>query len=298
MTSRQNIVTNGTIVYLRVGSGRWYQYDSAKPPLGQGAMGIVYAGQATDDRYDRVAIKLVNPRFSSVPSIRERAKREASLAFRHENLVEMIGLCADDNPNGPMFIVSRLVQGQTLDRYVNIFDSMPDRVSRVTRTILPVLDALDYIHSKGIIHLDVKPSNIMVENERNIRLMDLGIAFTSDSVSQSHPGLLGTPGYAAPEQYVGRGRNRLEVTAATDVYETGATLYELLAGRKPYDHGKSLALIQDVPAPLMEVICRSLDRNPATRIATAREFKLALERALATPDNKPFWSRLRDKIGI
>ena len=293
MANQPSITWNGSFVYLRVGK-RWYVYDSAQPPLGAGAMGTVYLGCAYDDRYDRVAIKLVHPRFASVPSIRERARREASLAFRHINLVEMIGLCADDDPQGPMFIISRFVEGKTLDEYVRLFDGLPDRVVRVVRTMLPVLDALDYIHSKGIIHLDVKPSNIMVENERNIRLMDLGIAFTQDCVNMTSAGLLGTPGYAAPEQYVQRGMTRLQVDAATDVYEAAATLYELLSGRKPYDHGtQSLSLIQDVPEPVMQVIARALERDHTARIATAREFKLGLEHALAAPPpSASLWARI------
>lgn len=279
-----DIMYNGSLVYLHVGKNKWYLYDSSAPPLGSGAMGTVYMGFAVDNRYDRVAIKLVNPRYASVPAVRERAKLEASLQFRHPNLVEMLGFCTDDNPQGPMYIVSRLVRGENIDRYAKAFDGSPDRVQHIVRAMLPVLDALDFIHAHGIIHLDVKPSNIMIEDGRTPRLMDLGIAFTQDAMSTTQGGLLGTPGYAAPEQYLKPGMTRLPLGASTDVFEAGATIYELLAGRKPYDHNKQvLALIQDVPEPVMQVIATSLALDRNQRYSTAREFKLALESALNAP---------------
>lgn len=98
-----------------------------------------------------------------------------------------------------MFIVSRLVQGVTLGQYVKqTFGRVGDRTARIVKCIYPVLDALDYIHSKGIIHLDIKPSNIMVENGSNVRVMDLGIAFTSAQGGTGSSGLLGTPAMPPP----------------------------------------------------------------------------------------------------
>lgn len=279
-----HIQINGDMVYLYASDGVWYQYNSTQQPLGEGSMGTVFLGCACENHHDHVAIKLVNERLSKVPSIRERARKEASFAFRHENLVEMIGYCDDGTKQGPMFIISRLVPGKTLDEFVKLFALVPDRVNRIVRCIFPVLDALHFIHSKGIIHLDVKPSNIMVEESRNIRLMDLGIAFTQDNLDITSPGLLGTAGYAAPEQYLTPGQTRLDIDASTDVYETGATLYELLSGKKPYGQGTAhLQPILDVPTPLMNVINRSLAKDKAYRYSTALEFKQDLEKALLAP---------------
>ena len=80
-----HIQIDGDMVYLYASDGVWYQYNSTQQPLGEGAMGTVFLGCASEDHHDHVAIKLVNEKLSNVPSIRERARKEASLAFRHEN---------------------------------------------------------------------------------------------------------------------------------------------------------------------------------------------------------------------
>lgn len=290
-----NIIVNGNIVYLRLNTGRWYRYDASYPPLGQGAMGIVYAGCANDDAGDAVAIKMVNPSLSGIEGIRARARQEAALAFRHVNLVEMIGYCEEPNdPSAPMYIVSRLVAGSTLDDFVVNFNTVPDRARRIARCMLPVLDALDYIHSKGIVHLDVKPGNIMVENERNVRLMDLGIAYRPGSIdSSSQTGLIGSPGYEAPEQYIQRGMP-VEIGPTTDIYQVGATMYRLLSGKAPYgDENRTLLPIHGVDGPLMRVIEKSLSLDQRARYQSAREMHDALEQVLSVPAPSVDWEAHR-----
>lgn len=291
MGTTGNIRVRGSEVYLYVNHA-WYHFDSSQRPLGAGAMGTVYLGRNCADHRDLVAVKQVNPAYSRLQPIRDRARLEASLAFRHRNLVEMIGCCEEGGLAGPMFIVSRLVQGVTIDRYVEqTFAGRPDRVSRIVKCMLPVLDALDYIHSKGIIHLDIKPSNIMVENGSNIRLMDLGIAYTQARPGTSSAGLLGTPGYAAPEQYLRPGQTSLPFEPATDIYQLGATLYELIGGVKPYaDDPDRLAPLPGVPRHMMRVIARALEPEQTDRYASARQLTNALREAL---DHKPsLWERI------
>ena len=196
----KNVIYRGNEVDLKIGD-EWFGYDLGASPLGEGAMGTVYLGQSFLTG-QKVAIKRVHDKYANIPSIRKRAKLEASLEFRHPNLVEMIGYCEEQPNRGPIFIVSRLVHGVTLEQYVKVsLNSCPKeiRVQKICEFIYRVLDALDFIHSRNVIHMDIKPSNIMLENGSNVRLMDLGIAFAGDDMDITSAGLVGTPKYAAPE---------------------------------------------------------------------------------------------------
>lgn len=291
-----NIIQKGNDIFLRVGE-EWFCYNQTEPPLGEGAMGIVYLGRSCRTN-ERVAIKRVVDKYANIPSIRERARLEASLLFRHRNLVEMIGYCELNPSKGPIFIISRLVQGITLDEHVEAhLRNRPDAVKRICETIYPVFDALEYIHSKGIVHMDIKPSNIMIENGCNIRLMDLGIAFTQDIMNMTSPGLIGTPKYAAPEQNIERGQHSLAVDRTTDIYELGITLYELLSGYNPFDsptreetlekqRTEILQPVQGLPVPVLNVLRKATAKVQADRFQSTREFKNALQQALAQPISK------------
>ena len=288
-----NILVKGTEVYLRTcNTGQWFYYDSAQKPLGAGAMGTVYQGRACPPNRELVAIKRVTEKYANIPAIRDRARLEADLAFRHRNLIEMIGYCENSHDTGPIFIISHLIQGVPLNKHVEIFRNKPDWVERICRCTMPVMDALTYLHGKNIIHMDIKPSNIMVENSSNVRLMDLGIAYTFGAISPVHGGLLGTPGYAAPEQYVEKGQTELSVDKTTDIYELGATIYELLSGHKPYNVDKErLDWIPNVPKSVMQVLAKSLKPNQGDRYQSAAEFKAALQEALEKK-NQSWISRL------
>lgn len=279
-----NIILKGSEVYLRAcNTGEWFFYDTNLKPLGVGAMGTVYQGRSCKGHY-LVAIKRVNEKYANIPAIRNRARLEADLAFRHRNLIEMIGYCENARNSGPIFIISHLIQGEPLNKHVEILRSKSDWVDSICRCAMPVMDALTYLHGKNIIHMDIKPSNIMVENGSNVRLMDLGIAYTFGAISPVQGGLLGTPGYAAPEQYVEKGQTGLTVDKTTDIYELGATIYELLSGHKPYNVKKErLDWIPNVPSSVMQVLVKSMSFNQADRYQSAEEFKMALQNAL---DNK------------
>lgn len=286
-----NVVQQENDIYLRV-NNEWFVYNTQSIPLGSGAMGTVYLGRSCQTN-EKVAIKRVIDTYSNISSVRARARLEASLLFRHRNLVEMIGYCECNPVNGPIFIISRLVSGMTLDKHVSLrLRNRPDFVEKICQTIYPVLDALEYLHSKNIIHLDIKPSNIMIENGSNIRLMDLGIAFTSHTSGRiSVPGLVGTPQYAAPEQIMKLDKTQVPINKTTDMYELGMTLYELLADTNPLDsltHEETmeklahvtLPAISGVPASVMRVIRKATEKEQRNRFQSAGDFKAALKDAL------------------
>lgn len=291
-----DIIQQGNILYLKSGE-EWFAYDWTKAPIGNGAMGTVYKGWRTSDNRP-VAIKQVIPKFAEIPSIRQRAKLEASMLFSHQHLVEMLGYCEWSPDHGPIYIISALVNGITLDTHVRIhkFREKTDSTKRICETIYPVLDALTYLHSKDIIHLDIKPSNIMLEDGCNIRLMDLGIAFTHDAVKITSPGILGTPEYAAPEQVLNPGETHLDIDKTTDLYELGVTLYELLAGSNPFNaptieqtiikhQTETLPPIDGVSKYVMAVIHKVTSKKKSDRYQSAQEFKKALQEALKPHPN-------------
>ena len=284
---------NDPYIYLFV-MGEWYCYNPADEPLGSGAMGTVYLGFRCRNG-EKIAVKRVKDCYANNKMIRERAKQEASLAFRHHNLVEMIGYCEYAPDKGPVFILSKFVSGMQIDKYVEEYlEGVQDRVNKICNIVYPVLDALDYVHSRGVVHRDIKPSNLMIENESNIRLMDLGIARMNGGNQFSQYGFIGTPQYSAPEQ-ITRGKNsNVQINASTDIYELGITFYELLTGKNPFDSPSEqetltkqmrepLPADSSIPNRLMQVIWKATEKEQGKRYQTALEFKSAIEQAMLPP---------------
>lgn len=299
-------------------TGEWFIYNVNDAPMGRGGMGDVLRGYSMRDRR-MVAIKRVHDRYADIPEIRRRARLEAGLAFRHPNMVEMIGCCESFSGVGPMYIISNFVRGTNVDRF--IADNLgglekKQRESRIVSLVIPVLNALEYIHRQNIVHLDIKPSNIMVENGRNVRLMDLGIALTSQPVATgmdmsgdaSGSGLMGTPKYAAPEQFVSDGYSQID--ARTDIYEFGVTLYELISGVNPFISNSLSEAIEKhrnyilppaaaITAPMLEVLRRAANPDRARRYANVAELRTALQNAMLQPESKVgIVGRLKKKLGF
>lgn len=296
---RRSIVQrkNDPFVYLHV-MGEWYCFNPTNPHdrLGEGAMGIVYRGYRCKNGA-LVAVKRVKECYENNKMIRERARLEASLAFRHPNLVEMVGCCEWSPDNGPIFLISHFVYGDDIDKYAKSFSDSPHKVEKICKAICAVLDALDYIHSRGVIHRDIKPSNIMIENGSNIRLMDLGISRMNGGNTFSQYGFIGTPQYAAPEQIKREEGNMSNpINATTDIYELGITFYELLTGKNPMDCEKEVDTLTKqlteplpsdpaIPKKIMNVIWKATEKEQAKRYQTALDFKNAINNALL-PDPK------------
>lgn len=288
-------------IYLYV-MGEWYCYDPATEPLGGGSMGIVYLGYRCKDGM-MMAVKRVKDSYSSNQMIRDRAKQEASLAFRHQNLVEMIGYCEYAPDKGPIFLISKYVRGMDIDKYVAERLAGPERIEKICFAIYQVLDALEYIHSRGVVHRDIKPSNIMVEEDSNVRLMDLGIARLNGGNKYSAYGFIGTPQYAAPEQILRDKAGSVQINASTDIYALGVTFYELLSGINPFDSEsevdtltkqmrETLPPCEAIPKRLMSVLLKATEKEQSKRYQKAFEFKNAIQEALAPP--KGVWDRIKD----
>lgn len=282
-------------IYLFV-MGEWYCYNPADEPLGSGAMGTVYLGYRCKNG-EKIAVKRVKDCYANNKMIRERAKQEASLAFRHRNLVEMIGYCEYAPEDGPIFILSKFVSGMQIDEYAKKYlEDSADRVEKICNIIYPILEALEYAHSRGVVHRDIKPSNIMIENESNIRLMDLGIARMNGGNKFSAFGFIGTPQYSAPEQITRDKNSAIQINASTDIYELGITFYELLTGENPFDTPtetetltkqmkEALPYNNKIPRRLMQVIWKATEKEQSKRYQTAMEFMSAIKQAMQSPES-------------
>jgi serine/threonine protein kinase len=211
--------------------------------LGAGGMGVVY--RARDRVLGRdVALKLVLPEHAGDTAARHRFLREARAAavLTHPGIAAVYeaGEAASDESGGPapLYIAEELVEGETLAGRLR---RGPVDIEEVLRVGMQMAEALGEAHARGIVHRDVKPSNLMVTPDGRLKVLDFGLArrhvwdaepsaSDAETLSRTAPGLaVGTPAYMAPEQIAGE-----VVDARADVYGAGAVLYELLAGRPPF----------------------------------------------------------------
>jgi hypothetical protein len=252
--------------------------------VGQGGMAMVYkAYQASLSRY--VALKVLPPRLAGDPDFQTRFHEEAVrvAALRHPNILTVIDYGEAD---GITYIVSEFVDGGTLAAQMGT----PLPVSYVLEVLGPISSALDYAHSRSVIHRDVKPSNILLALDGRPLLTDFGIArmVIPEQDQSDASSLVGTPTYMAPEQGSGR------PTAASDIYSTAVVAYEMLTGRPPFEAYTPMAVIlahQNEPLPLPrsinpeiapaveEALIKCLSRNPDARFRTTGAFIRALEHA-------------------
>jgi len=244
--------------------------------------GMATVFRATDlDDGKTVAIKVPHPEMESDPVLFDRFQREEDIGTRMEHPGVMKVL---PNPNrSQVYIVMEWVPGRLLRHIMNEEKKLP--LARAVHLTIGICDALDYIHTHGVAHRDMKPENVMVDEDDNIRLIDFGIAANAGSRRLTFANFsqgMGTPDYISPEQVKGkRGDGR------SDIYALGVMLYEMLTGRVPFTGPNPFAVMNDrllnQPVPprelepsitpqIQEIIYRALERDPKNRYATAREF--------------------------
>lgn len=242
--------------------------------LGQGGMGTVWL--ARDEVMHRdVAIKELMIRQGASESSRERlverAMREARATsrLRHPNIVRVHDvLISDDRP----WIVMELLVGWPLNEMIG--DGLP--ANRVTEIGLAVLHALRAAHAEGVVHRDVKPSNVFLNQDGRVVLADFGIAALDDEARMSRTGFpIGTPGYIAPERLHNEGRPE----PSSDMFSFGCLLYAMLNGRPPFS-SLGAVMTENPPPPLhlTDVVMALLEKDPAQRMDAA-----TAEQLLASP---------------
>jgi serine/threonine-protein kinase len=257
--------------------------------IGMGGMATVYkAYDAGTDRY--VAVKVLPHQYSSNPTFVERFKREAKAIAKLEHPY-ILPVHAYGEDQGTAFLVMRYMDAGTLGDRVKQ-GALP--LDEATRLVRQIGDALDYAHQNGILHRDVKPSNVLLDSNNNAYLMDFGIAKILEGMPDlTGTGLaLGTPQYMSPEQCMGV----KDLTPAMDVYALGVVLYQMVTGRLPFQAETPLAVIHQqlndplppprsvmpsLPEGVERVILKSLAKQPEDRYQSCGDMATALEKAIA-----------------
>jgi serine/threonine protein kinase len=261
-------------------------------PLGEGGMAAVYkAYQPTMDRY--VALKVLPRHFASDPQFIARFQQEAKVLakLQHPHILPVFDFGEAD---GYTYIVMPFVQSGTL---ADVMQGRSLPLPQIYTLISQIGSALDYAHAHGLIHRDVKPRNVLIDERDNCLLSDFGLVKMAEgSVKLTQTGgVLGTPAYMSPEQ--GRGQ---ELDGRSDIYSLGVILYEMLTGRPPYEADTPIAIMlkhisEPLPLPralnpalpeaVEQVVVKALEKNPADRYQKADELATALKAAYQVVPN-------------
>jgi beta-lactam-binding protein with PASTA domain/tRNA A-37 threonylcarbamoyl transferase component Bud32 len=261
--------------------------------IGSGGMADVY--RAEDNHLGReVALKVLHRRFAQDQEFVERFRREASAAagLQHPNVVNVFDRGRHD---GTYYIAMEYLPGRTLKEIVE--SEAPLAQERVVDFGLQILHAAGFAHRHGVIHRDFKPHNVIVDEHGHAKVTDFGIARAGTSEMTETGSIMGTAQYLSPEQAQGHA-----VTATSDLYSIGVMLYEMLAGRLPFegDSAVSIALkhLSEAPTPISQlrpdvhpalesVVMAALAKDPARRWQTAEDFGQALAAAGAQLGEAP-----------
>jgi len=267
--------------YRRLGKYELHQL------LGEGAMGIVWKSYDTVlRRY--VALKLLSASFRKTKDMQERFLREARAAgaIQHANIVTVYDLGESE---GQLYIAMELVEGRDLSDMIALRD--PLALERKLDITIEVLDGLHFAHQRGVIHRDVKPSNVRVMPDGRIKIMDFGIARLQKADATGSGAIVGTPTYMAPEQITNGA-----ITPATDVFSVGCMLYELLAYQRPFEaesvHGVLYQVLTteprplrtvapSIPAALERVVAKAMNKVPHERYESAGQMLSTLQQIRA-----------------
>jgi serine/threonine protein kinase len=306
----------------------------------RGGLGLVSV--ALDQELNReVAVKQLHSEWADDPESRERCLLEAEItgALEHPGVVPVHAL--GESPDGRPYYVMRFVQGDTLSEAIKSHHrpDNPNRrragerqlaLSQLLGRMIDVCNAMEYAHSRGILHRDLKPGNILLGKYGETLVVDWGLAKAKGTrevrsqgsarlpmpdhysgVQTSAGAVVGTPTYMSPEQAAGK---LDELTPSTDIYSLGATLYHLLTGRPPFEKQQSTTLLlkvqrgefknprdvnPEVPSDLQAICLKAMSLNPSNRYSSARELADDIERWLA---NEPLvagiFHQLRQRLAV
>jgi len=311
--------------------GIYYEFDSEDEPLGEGGMGKVYKGRCIDESTGKSRFVAVKFMYSDLPPYAiEKARREAAIHFRHDNLVEMLGFIETESKAvlgeslHHYHVVSELLEGVSLDKmfegkltdqqgnYVpyaeKLYKDYQQDVNHFAVVLIKsILSGLMAMHDAGYIHRDIDPTNIMITTDGHIKLIDFGIAKKMNSLTSHDKHLtqagqfVGKPEYAAPELVLGAIN---EQNQTTDIYAVGILLFQCIVGHVPFEGDSSDVLQKQRYSPvpvkliknkgLRDIVTKATEKSRAKRFQSAAEFRVALDQVNLSKGNslewKPFYN--------
>ncbi len=270
-------------VELNAGSMLGERYEILRL-LGEGGMGAVY--QARDRELDRmVAVKVIRPEMARRPEILRRFKQELILArqITHRNVIRIYDL---GQAEGIKFITMEYIEGEDIRSILRRDGKYtPEKAVDI---LIQVCHALDAAHAEGVVHRDLKPQNIMIDQEERLLVMDFGVARSTEMAGFTHTGtLIGTPEYMSPEQAKGE-----HVDQRSDLFALGIIFYEILTGKIPYQANTLVGMLlkrmqekpvppvevdQSIPQPLSDIVMKCLQVDLTQRYQNAKEILQDLE---------------------
>ena len=306
--------------------GIYYEFDSEDIPLGEGGMGKVYRGRCVDEKTGasrQVAVKFL---YSDLPAYAiEKARREAAIQFRHNNLIEMLGFVETESEGylgetqHHYHVVSELLEGVALDKMFEgrlvdqrghvvpyaeklYKDYQQDPNHFAIEVVKNLLSGLVMMHDAGYIHRDIDPTNIMITTDGHIKLIDFGIAKKYTALTNNDKHLtqagqfVGKPEYASPELVLGAID---EQNPTTDLYAVGILLFQCIVGHVPFQGDRADILQKQLHSPLplkliknhdlRSIIARATEKSRAKRFQSASEFRVALEQVDLTANHPNWW---------
>lgn len=309
--------------------GIFYEFDSSEEPLGVGGMGKVYKGRCVDERTGSTRLVAIKFMYDDLPpQVIERARREASIQIRHENLVEMLGFIETEDTNvigekrKHYHVVSELLEGVMLDDLLQgkrldrrgqpmpfaeklYNDFQRDPYHFAIYIIRNILSGLTTLHDVGYLHRDIDPTNIMLTADGHVKLIDFGIAKQMRSLTTNDKSLtvsgafMGKPEYAAPELVLGDIKSQSQ---ATDIYAVGILMFQCIVGHPPFEGDRQEVLQMQLHKPLplhlirnrhiRKIIKTATEKSRHKRFHSASEFRVALDNIpLQLKDDVIVWNK-------